>query len=497
MGASHVQWLNMPMFTTQRNTGSDHPPVHQAGSRPRRLSDLASDTPADRHRAVDLYRVVAMAAVAIGHWMAVAAAVGPDGELVAGNALEQASSLAWASWLFQVMPLFFVVGGFASALSLDANDRRGGRPQDWVAARLRRMLAPAAVLAGTWLGVLVLGTAVGLGSLVAAGAVAAAIPLWFLANYTIDTALAPHLLPRFRRRPRLVAGVGVGLFLALEILRLAGVGLLPHLNWVLGWLLFQTAGFAWRDGLLPTGRRLAAVAVALWAAALAAVTVGPYPVSMVHFPGIGDLSPTHPPSLALLLFGAASSATAIAAAPAVTRWLSRPDRARAWTVVVAGNTVAMSVYLWHMTAAVAATGVLYHVGLLPRSTVGSGWWWLEKLPLMALAAVILVAIVALVSPFERRALLAPRRAWSGGVGSITAVALVVSTAVKFWTSHLPVAVVGATVVVVAVHALLDARLEPARLASALRADHPDPRALPLPIPVPVTERDSKRQGPRR
>ena len=54
--------------------------------------------------------------------------------------------------------------------------------------------------------------------------------------------------------------------------------------------------------------------------AVAAVTVGPYPVSMVHFPGLGELSPTHPPSPALLLFDGASSATALAAATPVRPW---------------------------------------------------------------------------------------------------------------------------------------------------------------------------------
>ena len=64
------------------------------------------------------------------------------------------------------------------------------------------------------------------------------------------------------------------------------------------------AGFAWRDGLLPTGRAMGAVAAGLWTAAVAAVTLGPWPTAMVHFPGLEN-SPTHPPTIALLLFGAA------------------------------------------------------------------------------------------------------------------------------------------------------------------------------------------------
>ena len=418
------------------------------------IGDLAAKASSDRNRAVDAYRALAMIAVTIGHWAAIMLAVGPDGELIGGNALSEAPQLAIASWLFQVMPLFFVVGGFSSAMSLDAHNRNGGRPADWVAARLRRMLAPTAVLAGTWVVLLGAGSLFGIGGLIGVGAVAAAIPLWFLSNYTIDTAIAPYLLPRFRRNPRLIAGGGLALFIALEAVRFAGVPYLPQINWVLGWLLFQTAGFAWRDGLLPTGRRLAVVAAGLWAMAIAAVTLGPYPVSMVHFPGIGDLSPTHPPSVALLLFGGAYSATALVAAPRVSAWLGRPTKAsrRAWTAVVAGNAVAMSVYLWHFTAAVAAGAVLYVTGLLPTAEVGTGLWWIQKLPLFGLAAGFLVAIVAVVGRFEQRALLAPRAPWHGPAWTMPVVAAAVSIALKAWTAGNPTLVALSAVAVVVLHA---------------------------------------------
>lgn len=467
---------------TPKSTGGDTPS----------LSQLAAAASYDRNRAVDFYRAVAMGAVALGHWAAIALTVDGDGNLIGGNALEQAPFLAAISWLFQVMPLFFVVGGFSSAMSLDAHNRRNGRPQDWVAARLRRMLAPTAILAATWLALLVMGGLAGVGSLIITGAVAAAIPLWFLANYTVDTAIAPYLLPRFRRNPGLVAGAGVTLFLALEGARFAGVPHLPQLNWVLGWLLFQMAGFAWRDGLLPTGKKLLVGAGALWLLAVAAVTVGPYPVSMVHFPGIGDLSPTHPPSLALMLFGSAYSATALAAAPRISRRLARPSSAKAWALVVAANGVAMSVYLWHFTAAVAAGGVLYLGGWLPTAAVGSGAWWLQKLPLFALSAVFLTGIVALVARFEQRSLLAPRTPWRGGAVSMSLLAALISTAVKLWTSGSPVMIATSAATVVAIrHLALADRPDPnpaSDLDPVLNRD-PVTVSAPATAPAPITIAD--------
>ncbi len=398
------------------------------------LADLAGQAKSDRNRAVDFYRAVAMCAVAFGHWAAVSLTIGASGAVEGGNALEFAPQMQWITWLFQVMPLFFVVGGFSSAISLDSHNRsndgaKGGRPQDWVIARLRRMVAPAVVLATTWLVILGAAYLAGVGELAAAGALAAAIPLWFLANYTIDTAIAPYVLPAFRKNPALIAGGGVALFLVIEAIRLAGVPYLPQMNWVLGWLLFQIAGFAWRDGLLPTGRRLVALAGGFWVAALAAVTVGPYPTTMVNIGGI-EHSPANPPTIALLLFGAAYSATALAAAPAINRWLSANKRA--WAAVVGANTVAMSVYLWHMTAAAAAGAVLYALGQLPTAVVGTGAWWLQKMPLIGLSIVFLAGIVAVVARFEQRALLAPRIAWNGGQLSMLLAAGFVSASIKLW-----------------------------------------------------------------
>jgi hypothetical protein len=395
------------------------------------LKDMAGAAKPDRNRAIDFYRAVAMLAVAVGHWMAMAIGTDGNGDLVAGNALEAEPNMAIMTWLFQVMPLFFVVGGFSSAISLDSFNERGqpNRPQDWVIARLRRMLAPTMVLAATWAGLIAAGYAIGQSGLIAVATTAAAIPLWFLANYTIDTAIAPYVLPLFRKHPVAVPTVGVTIFLALEAARFAGVPVLPHLNWVLGWLLFQIAGFAWRDGLLPSGKTMAGVAATLWAAAISAVGFGPWPVSMVNFPGLEN-SPTHPPTLALLLFGGAFSATAITMAPAISRWLTA--RPAAWSAVVGANAIAMSVYLWHFTAAIAASAIFYVFDWLPTAAVGTNAWWIQKLPVMGLSAVILAAIVVKVSPIEQKALLAPRTPWKGGQLSLLALAAVLSTALKQW-----------------------------------------------------------------
>ena len=410
------------------------------------LDDLAAATPPGRNRAIDLYRVVAMVFVAVGHWLVIAIGTDADGDLFARNALEVAPQFGPITWLFQVMPLFFAVGGFASAMSLDAHRRRSGGDGDWVIQRLQRLVAPTAVLAVTWLALLAGGAMAGVGGLVGIGAIGAAIPLWFLANYTIDTALAPTMFTALRRNRLATMGAVFGTFLGVELLHVVvGVPFVEHLNWVLGWLIFQTIGFLWRDGALPTGRRLVAAAGVFWIVAIVMVALGPWSASMIHVSG-QPLSPTHPPSIALVVFGLAQTATAVAAAPALTRWLERSRRP--WSLVVVGNSMSMSVYLWHFTAAVGASAILHLSALLPSSPIGSGGWWVEKLPVLALSVVLLVPIVAIVAPVERRALLADRVTWSGSTAAAIGLALGLSTSIKLWSAgNVPAVVIGACGVV--------------------------------------------------
>ena len=397
----------------------------------------AAHTPSDRNRAVDLYRAAAMAVVALGHWLGMVAVL-DDGELVGGNLLDFSPEYGWITWIGQVMPLFFFVGGFASATSLRSAERKGVRPADWIATRLHRMVTPAAALAGFWLVALALAGPLGGFGIASAGAVGAAIPLWFLANYAIDTALAPFTFRWFRARPLVLGGVLVAAFTVGELAGFAGIPMVPQLNWIIGWLGFQVAGFAWQDGRLPAGRALAGLAATFWLLAIAAVNLGPWPAVMLHHGGL-DHSPTHPPSTALLLFGFAYSLTAAALAPAVTRWLERSPRA--WRTTIAANGVAMSVYLWHMTAAVVVAGGAYAVGLLPEVEAGTSAWWLTKLPFLLLNLAVLVPVVRRVAGIEQRALLIGTTTWRWGLPSMLVVAGLLSVSVKSWSSPHPAVLV--------------------------------------------------------
>ncbi len=93
--------------------------------------------------------------------------------------------------------------------------------------------------------------------------------------------------------------------LAVAAVDVAAIGAhLPYvgsLNYLLVWGVLYQLGIAWHDGTLC---RRAAIAVAVLSAIVLAlaVTVGPYPESMIGVPG-AVVNNTGPPNLALLALG--------------------------------------------------------------------------------------------------------------------------------------------------------------------------------------------------
>lgn len=149
-------------------------------------------------------------------------------------------------------------------------------------------------------------------------------------------------------------------------------------------------GFAWEDGSLRLTPRRAAALLAGSVVALVLLTgPGPYPVSMVSVPGAAMQNPS-PPTVALMTLAAAQVALAALVAGPAERWLRRT---RPWAAVIGANTVVLTIYLWHMVAALLGALALDALGLLPSSDVGTGAWWLGRVPWIAVLAVLLAAVV--------------------------------------------------------------------------------------------------------
>ena len=115
-------------------------------------SDLARHTPASRDRYVDFLRIASIAVVVLGHWLMAVVTV-DGGEFHTGNVLGMVPGLWLATWVLQVMPIFFFVGGFANLVTIDAQRRKKGQGRDRVPRRPRAAAraGPVAILFAIWI----------------------------------------------------------------------------------------------------------------------------------------------------------------------------------------------------------------------------------------------------------------------------------------------------------------------------------------------------------
>ena len=364
---------------------------------------MAAATPADRDRWADALRVGSLLVVIVGHWLMVA--VTPTGEIT--NTLDLIPRLQPVTWVLQVMPLFFLVGGVAHAHSLGSLARRGGTgPGGYAAfirARAARLLRPTLAFLAVWvlLGVIADRTGLTSGSSWQAALVVAALVmvpqlLWFVGIYLAVAAFAPALY-RAHRRWGLWAVVALcSAALLVDLARFgAGLGILGNLNFALVWLALHQCGFAWRDGSLTKRVAFVLVGVGVWGLALS-IAVGPYPVSMVGLPG-DEISNMSPPTVALLCQGLALIGIAALARGPMARVLARP---RVWRGVVTAGAFAMTAFLWHLTALLFTLLSAGALGIsLPE--VGSAAWWWSRPVWFAVLAIPTAALVAIFIRFDR------------------------------------------------------------------------------------------------
>ena len=391
-------------------------------------ADRSTDTASARELSADVYRVLAVTVVVIGHWF-VSAVTFRDGQFGNDYPLDVMPWTRWLTLMFQVVPVFFLVGGYASAASWTRWREAGGRHwTDWVRHRLAAILGPTTayvVLTLATVGVL---DWVGIGrSPLWFGGWAVAMHLWFVPVYLALLTLTPVAVAAHRRWRLLVPAV---LALAVVVVDVAArVWHLPTIgsaNYLLCWGAIYQIGICWRGGELG-GRRpvLIAAAGALVLAMLLGLRC--YPISMVGSPGAPEQN-NFPPTAALLAFATVQAALLVAASPAVTR---RLRRSRWQRPLAAANNNVMAVYLWQMVPVVVVAVVGYPTGLLPQPEAGTGQWWGFRLVWLLILTVVMTAQMALVwlgrSVFNRAlpAIPTPLPMWSApallivGVGTAT------------------------------------------------------------------------------
>lgn len=388
-----------------------------------------------RDLTLDLARVVCVALVVVIHLLMAGVGLAPDDALVVSKPLEEQPWFAAATWAGQIMPLFFVVGGFASLTAWRSLQRRDGTASDYVRNRVLRLAQPALPLFVFFVVALGVATIIGVDpKLLNVVSTSAGLPLWFLAAYTLCQAFVPTMAGWHARAPRATLLVLLAGAVVIDAARfLSGITEVGLANLFFVWLLVQQLGFWYADGWFAArnGWQLAAITVGAYAL-LAAVTLpeGWYSNDM--------LANLNPPTLPLVLLAVAQACILRALKP----WLARlmtTTAARAFVLVI--GTRLMTIYLWHLPVILALSGLALLVpgaAPLPATPV----WWMTRPLLLVVVAVALWGLSFLVGRWE-----APRQLGATPaapvVGVAAALAFIPAFAVLQWFLDLPLAILGA------------------------------------------------------
>jgi len=368
------------------------------------VADARADPPApdrpDRNVAVDLARALAIVVVVWFHlsFFRLDLRFTPEGEPQLGFGMRSLGVVGWVgSWFLQIMPLFFVAGGFANTLVVDRHVRSGASLGHYLALRGRRLIGPLTVYIGWWT---LVGTIVAVFAGPETGAWFSGLltrVLWFIVVYLLIVLIAPVMV---RAQDRWGWRVPVVLLAAALVVDTASF--LAHNPWIREinlltvWPFAHQLGIAYARGRWRTSPRWVSLVTAGAAAAaiLVLLLIAPYPTTAV---GLGDQAESNlaPPSAPMALLALVQVAGLALLERYAGAALAADLRLRRVLGVV--NALAMTLYLWHLPI-IGLTAVLL---MVPSLVLGHAVGFLLATPVYWLVGVpLLVALVPLIGRLE-------------------------------------------------------------------------------------------------
>ena len=335
-----------------------------------------ADPSGGRDDLIDLLRSLATTTVVVWHWVFTILVWRSDGPH-ADNPIGYVSGLWSLTWVLQVMPLFFVAGGFVHARTW-AKER--GQPGAWrrfVARRGVQLGVPAMVLIAVVAGS---GTAAALlhegpDPWVTRAVMLVLSPLWFLVVYMALVATVPVWDWLDRRWGELVP-IGLAVTtMGIDLLRFRfGHPELAWFNMVFVWGAAHQVGWSW-ERLRRAPVRFGHALMLIGFAALVGLTnMGLYPRSMVGTTSSVDrFSNMGPPTLPIVALLILQVGLVVAHRDRIVRLAERSGMQRfvAW---LSAN--AMPLFLWHSVGFALFYGLMRVLADVPETP--SLVWWVTR-----------------------------------------------------------------------------------------------------------------------
>ena len=335
-----------------------------------------ADPAGGRDDLVDLLRSLATTTVVLWHWVFTILVWRPDGPH-ADNPIGYVSGLWSLTWLLQVMPLFFVAGGFVHARTWTRDRDRPGAWRRFATRRAVQLGVPALALMAV-----VVGAGVAISFLhpgpdpwVPRGVILVLSPLWFLVVYMALVVTVP-IWDRLDRRWGELVPIGlVAATMGIDLLRFRFD--FPQAAWfnmIFVWGAAHQVGWSW-ERLRRAPKRFGHALMLIGFAALVGLTnMGLYPRSMVGTTSAVDrfsnMGPPTLPIVALLIF---QIGLVITNRERIIAFAENP-RAQRFVAWLSAN--AMPLFLWHTVGFALFYAGVRVVMNIPESP--SLMWWVAR-----------------------------------------------------------------------------------------------------------------------
>lgn len=337
---------------------------------------MAGSDGGSRDRVIDLLRSGATTTVVAYHWTFTIIVWRSDGPH-ADNPIGYVSGLWCLTWVLQVMPLFFMAGGYTHSLAW-ARHRDAGRPWGgFVARRAAQLAVPAAALIGVVVtaGYLVAHLHAGPDDWLPRGVVLVLSPLWFLAVFLILVAIVPVAAWLHDRFGELAALGLVAAAMLVDVARFRyGYEQLALANLVFVWGFCHQVGFSW-ERLRGAPARFGHCLVLIGFMALVGLTnMGLYPRSMVGTTSALDrFSNMGPPTLPIVALCCLQVGLVVVHRQRLESWSQTPrvERAVRW---LSAN--AMPLFLWHSVGFAVFYAFVHLTWSVPEGPTAV--WWLTR-----------------------------------------------------------------------------------------------------------------------